>query len=70
MVTMETEDITEQVLSAMQADSERKQALIREHIAGWLSATFQQFAGLEGTQVFEAFRSREMVYVRYCLRKH
>lgn len=67
--TIERVDITDNVLAAMEADSERKQSLIRTHIAGWLSGTFQQFAGLEGTQVYDSFASRELVYMRYCLRK-
>lgn len=67
--SIEVADITSSVLSAMKADSERKQSLINAHIAKWLSGTFHQFAGLEGTQVYESFLSREMVYLRYCLRK-
>lgn len=66
---IDVEDITANVLAAMKSDSERKQSLIGKHIAKWLMGTFRQFAGLEGTQVYDSFRSREMVYLRYCLRK-
>lgn len=67
--TIEVEDITDNVVKAMRSDSARKQSLIRKHISKWISGTFSQFAGLEGSQVYESFRERELVYLRYRLGK-
>lgn len=56
-------DIGEQVLRAMAADDSRKRALIAERVPGWLLGLFGQFAGLEGSRVFEALRSGDLRYL-------
>lgn len=66
--TIDVSDITANVVSAMKADSQRKQLLIQTHVGSWLSGTFGQFAGLAGTPVYESFVAGDMVYLRYCLR--
>ena len=69
LTIVEQEDITPNVVSALKQDSERKQTLIRQHIRGWLSNTFQQFAGVEDSEVLASFESRSFIYKRYVLRK-
>lgn len=61
--------ITPNVLQALNADSERKQKLIGRNIRGWLSRTFQQFAGLKGSKVYDCFQDGTFVYKSYVLRK-
>ena len=66
---VEQHDITANVVQAMTLDNQRKQDLIRNHISGWLAMTFQQFAGVEDSEVLQSFRDRAFVYKRYVLRK-
>ncbi len=61
--------ITPNVLKALDADSERKRQLIGTNIRGWLSNTFQHFAGLKGSTVYECFKDGTFVYKSYLLRK-
>lgn len=68
-IIAEQDNITANVVEAMTLDNERKQELIRNHISGWLSKTFQQFAGVEDSEVLQSFRDRLFVYKRYVLRK-
>lgn len=62
-------DITAEVLAAMDADHDRKAALISGMFQRFLVPSFQEFAGLRGSQIYEAFREGKMVYRRYVLRK-
>jgi ubiquinone/menaquinone biosynthesis C-methylase UbiE len=69
MELIEHEDITPQVLKALRLDSDKKLALIEKTIGKTLLPTFLQFAGIEGSQTYENFRTRRYVYVRYLLKK-
>lgn len=60
----EHEDITANVLRAMELDSERKQRLIAEHVSSWLSGTFQQFAGVRNSDVYRSFQDSQLAYIR------
>ncbi len=61
-------DITPNVVSALDAEDERKRGLIAKTIPGFMQPAFVDFAGLRGSQVYEAFRTRRMVYFAYTLR--
>jgi len=63
------EDITAAVADALQADDERKRALIREFISPSFQPLFGEFAGLVGGQMYNGFRSREILYHRFAFRK-
>jgi ubiquinone/menaquinone biosynthesis C-methylase UbiE len=63
------EDITAAVADAMQADDERKRALIREFIPARFQPLFGEFAGLVGGQMYTGFRAREILYHRFAFRK-
>lgn len=69
LTVLEREDITASVLAALRGDSERKLALIEKAVPQRLLSTFRQFAALEGSETYEAFRTGTMVYVRYVMRK-
>lgn len=69
LTMLEEETITPNVVRALDADSERKQALIRGHIRRWLARTFQQFAGIRGTAIYRCFQDGTFVYKRYRLQK-
>lgn len=63
------EDISTAVADAMQADDQRKRALIREFIPPRFQHLFGEFAGLVGGQMYEGFRRREILYHRFAFRK-
>lgn len=66
---IESEDISAEVLAAMTADDERKRALIEVIVPEKMRPMFEEFAGLSGAQVFEAFKARTMIYKRFALRR-
>jgi ubiquinone/menaquinone biosynthesis C-methylase UbiE len=64
------EDITAAVTDALQADDARKRKLIAEFIHPRFQHLFGEFAGLVGGQMYEGFRSRQMLYHRFAFRKN
>lgn len=66
---LESDDITARVVAAMDADHDRKARLIGGIFQRWLVPSFREFAGLRGSQIYNAFRSGSVVYRRYLLRK-
>jgi hypothetical protein len=69
MAIRENEDITQNVLAALRRDSDRKLAMIEAAVGQRLAQTFREFAAIEGSEVFNGFRSGATVYLRYALRK-
>lgn len=69
LTIVEQEEITDNVLAALARDSQRKLVLLEQHGNRRLMSVFRQFAAIEGSSVYEAFRTRQMVYLRYLLRK-
>jgi len=69
LAIVEQEDITENVVEALRRDSHRKLDLLAKHGNQRLMSVFRQFAAIEGSAVFEGFRTRSAMYVRYLLRK-
>ncbi len=69
MDLIEHEDITPQVLVALRLDSARKLAQMEKSISKTLLPMFTQFAGIEGSETYENFRTRRFVYVRYLMKK-
>ena len=63
------EDITPNVLKAMDANDDEKLQLIRQLVPGLLHKPFKQFAGVKGSKIYRSFSSGDMVYVSYALRK-
>lgn len=62
-------DITPNVLAALDGDDERKLALIRKFIPRPLRRFFLDFAAVRGSAVYEAFRTGKLVYVSYVMQK-
>lgn len=62
-------DITANVLEAMRRDSSRKLELIDRWAGNRFNGTIQQFAGVEGSEVFEGFQNRDIIYMSYHLEK-
>jgi len=66
---IEEENITANVLRAMEIDSPQKSENIREVVPESLHAVFREFTGVEGSSSFTAFRDGRSMYFRYVLRK-
>ena len=69
LTIVEQEEITANVVEALRRDSRRKLALLEQHGNQRLLSVFREFAAIEGSSIFEGFRSGAVVYVRYVLRK-
>ena len=66
---VERQSITEQVLAALRADSERKLRLLERHVPPRRLATLRRFAAIEGSDVFRHFENGTFVYERFSLEK-
>lgn len=60
-------DITQNILEALKLDDERKTALIKKSIHKSLVGFFLQFAGTNGSLIYERFVSGETIYLSYVL---
>jgi len=63
------EVITPHVLRALDADNRRKQAMIGGLVRRLWLRIFHQFAGMQGSEVYQRFRAGSMVYLRHVLQK-
>lgn len=62
-------NITPNVLEALDLDNDRKTAIIQQSINKLLSNTFQEFAGIKGSTIYEGFRAGDLVYLSFVLLK-
>jgi ubiquinone/menaquinone biosynthesis C-methylase UbiE len=69
MTILERQDITAQVVAALRQDSERKLTLIQGWVNKRLVGLFRQFAGIQGSEIFEGFQNGTVLYLRYVLKK-
>ena len=65
----EEEDITSNVLKALESDSAAKEAWISELAGEGLQETLRTFAATEGTKLYRMFVEGDLVYFRYRARK-
>jgi SAM-dependent methyltransferase len=63
------EDITAQVLAALDLDSERKADLIRRKVPERLHESFKTFAATKGTPIYEGMKNGTITYLFFVLRK-
>lgn len=66
---MDREDITARVLRALDLDSERRLAWIRQEAPRALRGMLALFGGIRGTKTHQVLRRGEAVYLRYVLQK-
>lgn len=62
-------DISAEVLRGMRQNSERSMALIVRHLPKFLHGLGRDFAGIEGSRIYEALNSGEVSYRSYCFEK-
>jgi ubiquinone/menaquinone biosynthesis C-methylase UbiE len=63
------EDITDNIVTAIEHEEEVKQKRISEGIQKWLAKPFKEFAGVKGSQIHKDLQSRSLIYHRFVLQK-
>jgi len=63
------EDISKNVVAAIESEEALKQERIHEHIPSWFQSTFKEFAGVKGSQIHEGLKSGILVYHRFVVKK-
>jgi ubiquinone/menaquinone biosynthesis C-methylase UbiE len=66
---IKAENITPNVLNALELTSEERVALIRQFAPRLLQSWLKRFAAVKGSGIYKAFQSGEMVYWSYVLRR-
>jgi len=66
---VEREEITTEVLRALEVDDARKRALIEHLVPPRMKPVFGEFAGLAGGKIHQSFQSRKLIYLRFACRK-
>ncbi len=67
--TLVKQDITPNVVAAMEMDNARKSGQIRGAAPRWLSGLMEEFAGAPGSRIYGDFTSGRASYVSYVLQK-
>ena len=62
-------DVTTEVLKALDEISDDKQTRIKKATSFAIRRSFETFAGVRGTPVYESFQNGSLRYYRYLLRK-
>ena len=66
---MESADVVQEVIKALDEINESKMMAIEENVPKSVRRSFETFAGVKGTPVYEGFVSGSMAYHRYLMRK-
>jgi len=66
---LKEEDITPNVMAALDLDSDRKERLIDEKVPDHYRERVKFFAAVKGTEFYESFQRGDVVYISYALRK-
>ena len=62
------EDITDNILLALDKMSEKRKKQIKYFLPKFLSNISSSFAGIKGSELYESFVKRELVYHMYTLK--
>ena len=63
------EDITGNVINAIELEETIKQKRISDNIPKWLAKPFKEFAGVKGSKIHEDLKASSLVYHRFVLQK-
>lgn len=69
MQVLSEENITPNVVHAIEQEDGIKQQRIREHVAGWMRPAFSQFAGTKGSRIHKDLQSNALIYYSFVLQK-
>ena len=62
-------DITDNIIQGLDNLSEYREKHIRESVPVWVRGLFKSYAGIKGTEIYNAFVDGEMQYVSAVLKK-
>lgn len=65
----EEEDITANVVMAIEKENTVKEQRIKDHVSKWLRPVFSQFAGTKGSKIHKDLQSGTLIYHSFVLRK-
>lgn len=63
------QDITQNVVAALNRDTQRRENLINDKIPGFMKKAFKQFAGTKDSERYESFVNGKFKYMSFVLRK-
>ena len=63
------EDITRNVINAIELEETVKQKRISDNIPKWITKSFKEFAGVKGSKIHEDLKASLLVYHRFVLQK-
>jgi ubiquinone/menaquinone biosynthesis C-methylase UbiE len=63
------ENITNNVVNAIEEEDGVKQQRIKEHIAAWMRPAFSQFAGTKGSRIHKDLQANALIYYSFVLQK-
>ncbi len=63
------EEITNNVINAIELEEEIKQKRIADNIPKWIAKPFKEFAGVKGSRIHEDLKNGLLVYRRFVLQK-
>ena len=66
---VESADVVQEVINALDEINEQKMEAIEENVPKSVRRSFETFAGVKGTPVYEGFVSGSMTYHRHLMRK-
>lgn len=69
MVLIKEEDITSNVIKALDLDNERRVKLMGKLVPRILRKAAEEFAGIKGSKLYDTFVTRERIYLNYVLQK-
>ena len=64
------DDITENVIRAIELEEPVKQKRISENIPKWFTKIFREFAGVKGSKIHEDLKNGSLVYHRFVMQKN
>jgi ubiquinone/menaquinone biosynthesis C-methylase UbiE len=68
MSILREDDITANVVAALERDSERRSSLISKYVNRSLSRSFEEFVGMPHSRIFDELKNRRKVYFRFVLK--
>ena len=63
------ENITNNVITAIEEEDTTKQERIEKHISKWFRPMFSQFAGIKGSKIHQDLQSNTLIYHSFVLKK-
>jgi len=69
LIAIKEQDITKEVITALDQINEEKQAMIKKGTGRFIRRSFETFAGVKGTPVYEAFQNGSLGYYHCIFQK-